>query len=161
MKRYILLVLVGMLNILPSFSKEKEEPLQYEVICAGTGVEGTYLVNVSVTVSNPNSMVEERLRKAAIHGVLFQGVSASDKCSGYRPIVPKRETEQSRSDFFLPFFADNGRLATYADIVKGSLKILKMPKKQFRISATLSVRKDELRRLLEENKVIEGLSTLF
>jgi len=88
-------------------------------------------------------------------------VSASDKCSGYRPIVPKRETEQSRSDFFLPFFADNGRLATYADVVKGSLKILKMPKKQFRISAILSVRKDELRRLLEENKIIEGLSTLF
>lgn len=133
----------------------------YEISCAGVGVEGTYLVEVAVIQPKPNVDVEDNIRRAAIHGVLFKGVSSSEQCAGYRPIVTKGGIEQEYSSFFSSFFKNKSKIASYANIVEGSLQVMKITKKNYRISAIVSVKKDNLRNMLESNKIIEGLKDLF
>ena len=158
--KIILIVLLHLFFGTSLMAKGESIP-PYEISCNGVGVEGTYLVEVAVILPKPNADVEGNIRRAAIHGVLFKGVSASEQCSGYRPIVTKEGIEQEYSSFFSSFFKDDCKIASYANIVEGSLHVIKIPKKNYRISAIVSVKKDNLRNMLESNKVIEGLKDLF
>ena len=69
--------------------------------------------------------------------------------------------EQQNSDFFEPFFADGGAYASYVSMVTAQYDVVKMKKKQYRIGATFSVSKDQLRKDLEKAGVLKGLGAGF
>lgn len=133
----------------------------YDILCAGTGIEGTYLAAVSVFLPKPDKGVDDNLRKVAVHGVLFKGMAASKDCSGQRPICEEVDCEQKHQAFFDDFFGSNATYNQYVSIVEGSLRVIKRGKKEYCISAVVSVNKDSLRKYLEEKDIIQGFKTIF
>lgn len=131
--------------------------VSYEIEGAGTGIQGTYLVQVTI-VKEKATDVEVPLRMAAVHGVLFRGFA------GYRqaqkPLAGSAAAEAEHADFFSDFFSETGSAVNYASIVSGSTTVTKMSK-NYQITATLTVQKDQLREYLEDAGVIKSLNSIF
>lgn len=163
MKQITMMLMLVLCALTPAWAaggKEKEASLKYDLTCAGTGLEGTYLATVSVYVPKvpKNSDV---LRKAAVHGVIFKGINAAKGCSAQRPLASNPNIEQEKADFFETFFKEGGGYLRYATIVEGSWTVAKTGKKEYRVTATVSLQKDQLRKYLEQEKVISGFSDMF
>lgn len=155
-------VLLALLCFLLPFTVEakKEKPLKYDIECAGTGGDGTYLVKVTVYASKRNGVTDDMLRKGAVHGVIFRGFKGTDGCISQKPLAKSPTVEQQKADFFKAFFAENGPFMTYALLVKGSVESARVAK-EYAVSAVVSVSKDLLRKDLEDAGVIRGLSGAF
>ena len=156
LKIYLSVVLL----FLASFFSFAGEPLEYEIVGAGSGMQGTYLVKVFV-VSKKNKPDLDLLKKCAVHGVLFKGFSDSESRVKQKPLAGGLPAEQQHSDFFVPFFEENKSYLNYADMVNSQYEIVKLAKKQYRIGATLSVSKDQLRKDLEQAGVVKSLASGF
>lgn len=157
--KIILIVLLCMLT--PFFvDAKKDTPLKYDIVCAGTGGEGTYLVKVTVYTAKRDHATNDLLRKAAVHGVVFRGFSGTDGCISQKSLTKSPSVEVEKADFFSVFFESNGPYMSYSSIVKGSIQTAR-ENKEYTTSATISVSKDLLRQDLEKAGVIRGLSSAF
>lgn len=133
---------------------------RYDLKAYGTGTEGAYSAEVFVYLPKPNKGVDENIRKAAIHGVIFKGLTAGNGGVSQRPMADA-SAETEHTDFFTSFFNDASLLNRYVDIVEGSLRVEKVEKKLYRIRAIVSLKKDALRKYLEQNQIIESFKDLF
>lgn len=156
------IVLLTFLCLLFSFSAgaKKDIPLKYDIVCAGSGAQGTYLVQVSVYVDKSNMSVD-MAKKAAVHGIIFRGFSGTQGCTSQKPIVRNATVAQQYADFFGTFFQINGEFLGYATLMDGSIQTTKVDKKEYRMTAILSVDKDRLRKALEDAGIVKGLSSGF
>lgn len=133
---------------------------RYDIICEGNGVEGTYLVRVWV-YANKQNLKPEQIRKYAIHGVIFKGITGSTKCNGQKPLAKSLSVEEENKKYFDEFFEKKNAYLNFATIVEGTFERVKVTKRQYKIGAVVSVSKDQLRRQLEADGIIRGLSTGF
>ena len=145
------LLLVVAILLLPSklFSQE----WHYEISCAGTGVQGTYLVEVTSYGKTVDAALAQ-MKKDAVHGVLFKGISG--KCT-QKPLAGKAEVENEHKDYFKTFFSDKG---DYSKYVVESNEVAPIPVKvgkQYKVTKILSVKKDMLRRDLEKAGILKSL----
>lgn len=133
---------------------------RYDILCEGNGVEGTYLVHVWVYVNKQN-LKPEQIRKYAIHGVIFKGITGSVKCNGQKPLAKSLSVEEENKDYFDEFFEKKNAYLNFATIIEGTFQRVKVTKRQYKIGAVVSVSKDQLRKQLESDGIIRGLSTGF
>lgn len=141
-------------------AKKKNEPLVYDIECAGTGGTGTYLVKVIVYTKKAKDATNDLLRKAAVHGVIFKGFKGTGGCISQKALTSGPMVEQEHADFFLSFFNENGQYMIYSDLVKGSIESMKI-NKSYATSAVISVSKDLLRKDLEGAGIVRGLGDMF
>lgn len=155
-------VLIAILCIFIPFAIEakKETPFKYDITCAGTGGEGTYLVKVTVYTVKRDQATNDLLRKAGVHGVIFRGFTGTDGCISQKALAKSPTVEEEKADFFTAFFKKNGPYMTYSSLVKGSIQTAKS-NKEYQTSAVISVSKDLLRQDLEKAGVIRSLSSAF
>ncbi len=136
---------------------------RYELESAGEGNEGTYLVKVWSYSKKPNVAIEQA-KKNAIHGVIFQGVPASGRFSSQPPIARTAGLENEKADFFNAFFDDGGAYMKYVAVSgDGSVDgddYLKVGK-EYKVGVVVSVRKDLLKKDLQAQGIIQGLSSGF
>lgn len=161
--RTILKIVLLLAMLLPGadlFAKgEKQLTMPYQIEGTGkTASQGSYLVNVTVT-SKKNKIDDAEVAKCAVHGVLFRGFSAKGSLSAQKPLARSAAAEAEHADFFEPFFKE-GTATRYASTVPGSRTVVKIGK-QYQISETVEVRKDQLRSDLQEAGVLKGLSSGF
>ncbi|HJD94152.1 MAG TPA: hypothetical protein K8W07_04125 [Bacteroides togonis] len=152
--------LSAILLAIVSLSVFSSEPFEYQIVGAGSGTQGNYLVKVFV-ISKKNKPDVDLLKKCAVHGVLFKGFSDQQSRMSQKPLAGSALSEQEHSDFFVPFFQDGGAYSNYVDLVVAQYDIVKMAKKEYRIGATFSVAKEQLRKDLEKAGVIKGLASGF
>lgn len=152
-KSFLTLVFLLVSICAVSASAQNKELLDYQIFSAGTGVQGTALVNVTITTKKKD-IDERQLAYAAVHGVLFRGSDAKT-----RPLAGSPMAEQQHADFFNDFF-NNGMFVNYANIVPGSKSQMKSGK-VYKTTATVQVMKDLLRKDLENAKVIKSLISGF
>ena len=74
----------------------------YTIEGAGTGVQGTYLVKVTMTAKKPDKVKDTDLAQCAVHGVLFRGFSGERQHQ--RPLAGNAMNEQQHADFYNSFF---------------------------------------------------------
>lgn len=129
----------------------------YEIEGAGTGVQETYLVNVTVVSKKP-SLDDETFMRCAIHGVLFRGFESEQFRQKQKPMIEEAQTEQDQKAFFDEFF--NGDLAPFSEIVEGSRR-MRMKDKKYHITVTIQIFKEKLRRQLEDSGIIKRLNDGF
>lgn len=153
MKLYGLSLILLMLP-LELFSRGIGE--EYSIEGAGTGVEGTYLVKVTL-ISKKASVADEAFVRCAVHGVLFRGFENQLLRQHQRAMVGS-EQEEEHADFYEIFFRND--LSSYAKVVEDSRQV-RMTGKKYRISSIVQVFKDKLRRDLEEKGVIKKLTNGF
>lgn len=141
---------------LTTVAKDNKE-LNYEIEGAGTGVQGAYLVKVTVT-SKKTSITDDEIGRCAVHGVLFRGFSSKEHRQMQKPLAGTALNEQQHRDFYDDFF--KSAYKSYVQTVSGSRQVLKAGK-EYRITATVSVAKEQLHRDLESAGIIKGLNTGF
>lgn len=136
------------------------EPLQYEIVGSKGGTQGTYIVKVYVMEKKSKPDLE-LLKKCAVHGVLFKGFTIENSRVTQKPLAGSPLAEQEHADFFEAFFRDGGAYNSYVSMITPQYDIVKMSKKQYRIGATFSVAKDQLRKDLEQAGILKGLNSGF
>lgn len=129
---------------------------RYDIEGVETGQQGTYLVKVYV-YSKKSSVTTEEFKFAAVHGVIFRGFSG--KGFGAQKPIAKPEAQTQHADFFYAFF-NNGDYTAYAQVVNPVADRVRVGK-EYKIAATVSVSKDELRKTLEGAGIIRNLNSGF
>lgn len=137
-------------------AKSRITDTRYDIEGVETGQQGTYLVKVYV-YSKKSSVTTEEFKFAAVHGVIFRGFAG--KGFGAQKPIAKPETQTQHADFFNAFF-NNGDYAAYAQVVNPVVDRVKVGK-EYKIAATVSVSKDELRKTLEGAGIIRSLNSGF
>ena len=137
-------------------AKSRITDTRYDIEGVETGQQGTYLVKVYV-YSKKSSVTTEEFKFAAVHGVIFRGFAGTG--FGAQKPIAKPEAQTQHADFFNAFF-NNGNYAAYAQVVNPVADRVKIGK-EYKIAATVSVSKDELRKTLEGAGVIRSLNSGF
>lgn len=147
-------LLLCVVVILLFATKAQAQEWHYEISCAGVGVQGTYMVEVTSYGKTVDAALEQ-MKKDAIHGVLFKGISG--KCT-QKPLAGKAEAETEHKAFFDKFFSASGDYAKYVvDEQNVIFMVTKVNKKEYKVTKVVSVKKDMLRRDLEKAGVIKAL----
>ena len=128
----------------------------YTIEGAGTGVQGTYLVKVTMSAKKPEDVKDEDLAKCAVHGVLFRGFQGDRQHQ--RPMAGSALSEQQHADFYNGFFQQQYQL--YASTDFGSRSVTKAGK-EYKVSALVSVNKDQLRKDLTQQGALRDIPTLM
>ncbi|MBO4802039.1 MAG: caspase family protein [Bacteroidaceae bacterium] len=130
----------------------------YTLEGAGTGLQGTYLVTTSIT-SPKNDVTDEQLLRCAIHGVLFRGFNSTANRQRQRPLAGSAEVETQQVAFFSDFFS-SGDFKNYGQVVPDTRTVVRVGK-QYSVTATVSVAKEQLRKDLQQKGIIKGLGGRF
>ena len=128
----------------------------YTIEGAGTGVQGTYLVKVTMTAKKPENVKDEDLTKCAVHGVLFRGFQGDRQHQ--RPMAGSATSEQQHADFYNGFFQQ--QYQSYASTEATSRTVTKAGK-EYKVSALVSVNKDQLRKDLTQQGALKEIPTLM
>lgn len=131
----------------------------YQLQGSGTGTQGSYLVTVSVLGSKKN-INDDVLARCAVHGVLFKGFVDSSTRKTMKPLAGSASVEGEHADYFENFFDKDGAASNYVTFVNSSRQIVKSGK-QYKVSVTVSVSKDQLRKDLQDAGVIRSLNSAF
>ena len=153
MMRKALFMLMLMLA-LPALADDLPD---YQIEGAGTGAQGTYLVNVSV-LTKKSKLTDDEIGRCAIHGVLFRGFANKELRQQQKPLAGSALVEGQNKACFDPFFEKD--YANYYQVLSGSRKVVKAGK-QYKITSTVTVAKEQLRKDLSEAGVIKSLNNMF
>ena len=86
-------------------------------------------------------------------------------CKTQKPLVRNPNIENEKADFFKEFFAEGGKYMKYVSVTNdgavGAGDRLKISKREYKIGVIVSVRKDQLRKDLENAGIVKGLSSGF
>lgn len=159
-KIFFLLQLLALLPIAATAQGNGYGLPRYDLASYGIGKEGTYTAKISVYQKKPDKETDRVLRRCAVHGVIFKGLTADDGGQTQRPMV-SIEQEKKNADFFNNFFADDALCLRYATVIDGSLRVEKVSKKEYCIHAIVVIKKDDLRHYLEEKHIISSFNDLF
>lgn len=157
MKRLLSLVL-AMFVLLPSFAKEKENTMEYQIEGEGVGNGGTNIVNITI-VSKKNDITEEKFAQCAVHGILFRGYTnslGSYSSSTVAPMAGSPINEMEHADFYKEFFKSTYK--GYVQIMDSSRKVVKVGK-EYKITTAVAVSTSQLRRDLEKMGIIKSLKS--
>lgn len=158
MKNLLSLVLILVCCVGTAFAKGEENTiLPYEIYGAGTGVQGTYTVEVVVTAKKAN-VSDDEIVKSAVHGVLFKGFINEEMRLNQKPLAGSALAEQQHADFYKEFFAASYK--NYGQAVGTSRRVTKV-KKEYKVKMKVTVFKDQLRKDLESVGVVAGLNSGF
>lgn len=155
-KRLAMILSVVVISAITAFADNLPE---YQLQGAGTGNQGTYLVTVSV-LGKKKSINDDVLARCAVHGVLFKGFVEPSMRKTVKPLAGSASKEGEHADYFETFFESEGPATNYVTFVNSSRNVVKSGK-QYKVSATVSVSKDQLRKDLEDAGVIRGLNSAF
>lgn len=136
----------------------------YEIVCAGVGVEGTKLISVVSYGANPEE-AERYAKRNAIHGIIFRGAPGSaGGCQGVKPLARDASLETDQKSYFNKFFSAGGDFAHYVALTTQGgegRKVTRISKKAYKVEILVSVLYDQLRRKLEQDDIIKSLGHGF
>ena len=136
---------------------------RYEIEAVQQGVAGTYLIKVWSYSKKPDVAIDQA-KKNAVHGIIFRGYAGKDRVPGQSPLTNNPNIEEEKADFFDAFFADGGKYMKFVSLTNdGAVAAEDRMKvgKEYKIGVLISVRKEELRKDLENAGIIKGLSAGF
>ncbi|MDP5231752.1 MAG: hypothetical protein NWQ38_15270 [Cellulophaga sp.] len=137
----------------------------YDIECVNTAKQGFKLVKVWSYSKKPKYAVSQSF-KNAVHGIIFKGFTEQGRsCTAFRALMNKPMTEKEYNAFFKDFFLDSGEYNLYVtDAENGAIvpeDIQKVDKKMYKIGVVVSINTDALRKRLEDEGIITGLTTGF
>lgn len=169
-KKLILLfvILISFCSISQAKSKKKKankETAQwrYEIEGVRVAQQGSYLIKVWSYSKSPKVAIEQA-KKNAVHGIIFKGfVGGPNRCPSQKPLV--KTTNSNNDKYFKDFFKDGGRYMKFVSLSNdgsvGASDRLKISKREYKIGVIVTILKDQLRKELENDKIIKSLSSGF
>lgn len=145
-------------------AKKKEDNWRQNIQLEGVSISrSNAVVKVSIVDKKKDKVTEDIVGKCAVYGILFKGyVIKSTTNAGYgdssQPaLVGGLAAEQQHIDFFNPFF-ENGDYAKYVQLINDSRRVTKVGK-EYKVSTTVSVNIEQLRKDLEQAGILRKLNS--
>jgi hypothetical protein len=141
---------------------------KYDIECVNTGKKGSKLIKVW-SYSKKRKYAISQAMKNAVHGILFKGFAGGGRsCTAFKPLITKEMSKKEYDQFYIDFFGDGKYGGEYTKYVTeandgniGPGDVVKVDKKTYKIGVYVNVMTDLLRKRLEEEGVIKGLSSGF
>lgn len=155
-----LFVFLGFFFCTFAMAKNDIDDNQYEIEMAEIGEPGTLVVKVWCYNKKPQ-ISEDLAKMNAIKGVLFKGISDSGRMKGRKALV--EDGYDNHKSYFDDFFnekqyANYSRVALNNYVEQNSLiKVGKL----YKIGKIVVISYNDLRKKLENDKIIKGLSYGF
>lgn len=136
---------------------------QYNVETMGIGNDGTYLVKVTDYFRTSDETVYlDGLKKDAVHCVIYSGIPAGNGSINQPPLLNNDTRIEGSEQALNDFFEQKQYLQFINSVVNSSKTITKLKdSKEYRISAIISVNKDQLRKYLIDNDIVKPLDYIF
>jgi hypothetical protein len=131
-----------------------------QVECLGTGTKGVFVFKV-FTIQKGRNPDFEKSKRAAIFSVLFNGIPGvpSNGCLTQPPILSADDYEKHQ-DYFNDFF-ESGKFSQFISLAdQSNTDVFKM-KKGYQIGLSVTVRRDDLAKKMEQDGIRKGLSNYF
>jgi hypothetical protein len=140
---------------------------KYDIECMGTGKKGVKLIKVW-SYSKRKKFAISQAMKNAVHGILFKGFAGKGRgCTELKPLINREMSKEEYNQFFKDFFGDGKYGGEYTKYVTesndgniGAGDRVRVGK-NLKIGVIVSVMTDLLRKRLEEEGIIKGLSSGF
>lgn len=162
--KFILIVILCFVSI----SKIDAQQYKYkssrnnEVLMLGVGANGTKVFKIYSTARKVEDAIA-LAKKEAVEICLFVGLPAGTNIQKTPPIC-NASVEQEHAEFFEDFFAPGGKYLRYINLTTDGLPSaqdrLKV-KRAYMVGLTVQILYDNLKRDLEEEGIIKGLSQGF
>jgi hypothetical protein len=159
MKKNILQALIIVMSslMLLSFASNNRN---YQTECVTIETDGYVTIKIWDTKKGAKYKPEQA-RKDAIHAILFSGISGGAGCSTQPPILNKTEEQDNFKSIEKSFFAKKGKWSMFT---RSSATETTLPAnlgvKNWKVYQ-VSISKNELRKYLEEQKIIKSLTNGF
>lgn len=160
---FVILLSLAIIVPLSSYSQKKKankdtEQWRYETEDLGvTGQQGTCVFKVW-TYSKKENIAITQASKNAVHAALFKGYGNN------KPLIRDASIMESREDFFDEFFKDGGDYQRFVQLSNnGAISAGDRISvgKEYKIGVKVIVRKDDLRKYLEEKGIIRAMNSMF
>ncbi len=132
----------------------------FQTECVSLETDGYVTIKIWDT-NKGKSYNLQQARKDAVAAILYSGISGTNGCSTQSPILNKAEEQQNFKSIEKKFFSRNGKwiVFTRSSAVETTLPN-SLGDKKCKVYQ-VSVSRDELRKYLEEQKIIKALNTGF
>lgn len=166
MKKFVIYMSLVVVIFLSSCSSSKTLSTavrQYNVETMGIGNDGTYLVKVTDYFRTSDETVYlDGLKKDAVHCVIYSGIPAGNGSINQPPLLNNDTRIEGSEQALNDFFEQKQYLQFINSVVNSSKTITKLKdSKEYRISAIISVNKDQLRKYLIDNDIVKPLDYIF
>lgn len=153
---YILMILASSITLL-SFCKSNRH---YQVECVSIETDGYITIKIWDTKKGAKYKPKQA-RKDALHAILYSGIAGGASCSTQPPILNKAEEQENFQSIEKCFFAKGGKWSSYSRsaVTETSLPAY-LGVKNWKVYQ-VSISKNELRKYLEEKKIITSLNNGF
>ena len=134
--------------------------LSYQTECVSIEIDGYVTLKIWDTKKGAK-YTSEQSRKDAIHAILFSGIAGSKGCTTQSPMLNKIEAQENFKSIGKSFFADKGKWTMFTRSSETETTLPeKLGIKNWKVYQ-VSVSKNELRKYLEEQKIIKSLTNGF
>ena len=160
---YFGMVMLLMFTSCSSSKNVSSDVRRYNVETMGIGIDGTYLIKVTDYFKTTDENIYiDGLKRDAVHCIIYSGIPAGNGSINQPPLMNSDTrldgNEQSLNDFFEQKLYNN----FINSVVNSSKTITKIKgSKDYKISAVISVNKDDLRKYLIDNGIIKSLDYIF
>jgi hypothetical protein len=132
----------------------------YQTECISIETDGYVTIKIWDTKKGARYKPEQA-RKDAVNALLFSGIAGENGCSTQPPIINKAEEQEKFERIEEVFFARKGKWSIYTRSSATETTLpAKLGLKNWKVYQ-VSVSKNELRKFLEEQKIINSLNTGF
>jgi hypothetical protein len=134
--------------------------LSYQTECVSIEMDGYITLKIWDTKKGVN-YTSEQSRKDAIHAILYSGIAGIKGCTTQAPLLNKIEAQENFKNIEKSFFSIKGKWTMFT---RNSEIETTLPEnlglKNWKVYQ-VSVSKNELRKYLEEQKIIKSLNNGF
>lgn len=155
-------LMLGTFSVQAQTKKQQKDTwnYKYEIQCAGTGTDGSYMVKVWC-YSKQKKLNPMQAGQCAVHGIIFKGVTGGlQGCPSQPALVRDASVRETHADYFKKFFAPAGDYGKYVLSVASKVDRIKT-KGAWKHGVVVQVAKDQLRKDLEAAGIVKGLSSGF
>jgi hypothetical protein len=151
------LIIVTLSSSLLAFASKNNRGYQTECVTNETDGYATFKIwdtNIGAKYS------QEEARKDAVNAILFSGISGSKGCATQPPILNKTEEQENFKTIEKSFFSKKGKWIIFTRSAAPETLPANLGVKNWKVYQ-VSVSKNELRKYLEEQKIIKSLNNGF
>ena len=151
-----LLIVMSSLMLLSFASNNRN----YQTECVTIETDGYVTIKIWDTKKGAKYKPEQA-RKDAVHAILYTGISGGNGCTTQPPILNKTEEQENFKTIEKSFFAKKGKwsMFTRSSATESTLPA-NLGIKKWKVYQ-VSISKNELRKYLEEQKIIKSLTNGF
>jgi hypothetical protein len=155
MSKIIVIVLSSFMLL--SFTSNKNS---YQIQCINLDTDGYVILKIWNTQKGTKYIVEQAY-KDAIDAILFSGLASEKGCTSQPPILNEQTEKEKFKIIQKQFFSKNGKWSTFAKSAKTETTLpTNLGIKNWKVYQ-VAISKNELRKYLEEEKIIKSLNNGF